>query len=76
MSRIFLVLFLLLCLEASYAQKTDNCSKVKVKEKTCWCNTKRPPENGSTFQGYYDSYRQLNKSSWCIKCVKEINPKT
>ena len=36
MTKIILALLLLLCLDASYAQETDRCKKVKKSETTCW----------------------------------------
>jgi hypothetical protein len=33
-------------------------------------------ENGLAFKGYYEVYNQLNRNTWCAKCVAEIQSKS
>lgn len=49
MARIVLAVLLLLCLDASYAQESRRCSKVKSNETTCWGWIQgHTPEDGGT----------------------------
>ena len=36
MTKILVAIFVLLCLDASYAQKSHRCQKVQSDETTCW----------------------------------------